>query len=156
MSYSAIIHAPFAAIGLRCSEQGVSQVDFIYDDQLEQAADGAVATQAVVQLQQYLGSAEQDLMLPLQIVGTPFQLRVWQALREIPVGEVRRYGDLAKQLGSSAQAVGNACRANPAPLFVPCHRVVAATGIGGFGGATDGPELTAKRWLLAHEGVNID
>ena len=80
-------------------------------------------------------------------------MRVWQALQKIPYGEVKTYGQLAKELKSSARAVGNACRANPIPIVIPCHRIVAVSGIGGYAGKTDGPVLERKRWLLAHEGI---
>ncbi len=69
----------------------------------------------------------------------------------IPVGETRRYGDAASALNSAARAVGGACRRNPVPLVVPCHRIVAANGLGGFDGQRDGAELDFKQWLLNHE-----
>lgn len=84
--------------------------------------------------------------------GTRFQQRVWQALQQIPAGETRRYGELAESLNSSARAVANACRANPLPILVPCHRVVAADELGGYMGHTDGEVVAIKRWLLHHEG----
>ena len=83
--------------------------------------------------------------------GTLFQQRVWRALRRIPSGQVRSYGQLARTLGTSARAVGGACRANPIPVLIPCHRVVAANGEGGFMGKTAGRAMTIKRWLLHHE-----
>ncbi|BCX87823.1 methylated-DNA-[protein]-cysteine S-methyltransferase [Methylomarinovum tepidoasis] len=89
---------------------------------------------------------------PLRLTGTPFQHRVWGALLGIPAGQVRTYGTLAAQLQTSPRAVAAACRANPCPVAVPCHRVVAATGLGGYCGATRGPRLEIKKWLLAHEG----
>jgi methylated-DNA-[protein]-cysteine S-methyltransferase len=73
-------------------------------------------------------------------------------LRSIPPGRTRTYGELASKLGTSARAVGGACRANPCPVVVPCHRVVAANGLGGFAGDTSGRKLEVKRWLLRHEG----
>jgi methylated-DNA-[protein]-cysteine S-methyltransferase len=76
---------------------------------------------------------------------------VWQRLREIPAGRTLSYGVLARELGTSARAVGGACRANPVPLAIPCHRVVAATGLGGYSGARGGDWLEKKRWLLRHE-----
>jgi methylated-DNA-[protein]-cysteine S-methyltransferase len=85
-------------------------------------------------------------------VGTAFQHRVWRALRTIPPGQVRTYGELARSLASGPRAVGNAARANPWPVVVPCHRLVASQGLGGYGGATQGRGLAIKRWLLAHEG----
>jgi methylated-DNA-[protein]-cysteine S-methyltransferase len=105
-----------------------------------------------VLLQGYFGDATTDIP-PLQPArGTPFQRRVWGLLQQIPVGEVRRYGEIASALGSSARAVAGACRANPLPILIPCHRVVAATGLGGYMGEIDGGALEIKRWLLHHEG----
>jgi len=90
--------------------------------------------------------------LPLAVQGTPFQRRVWQALGRIPSGTTRSYGELAAALGSSARAVGGACRRNPVPVVVPCHRVIAAGGAaGGFMGQRDGEAVAIKTWLLNHE-----
>ncbi len=83
--------------------------------------------------------------------GTKFRLRVWAELRRIPRGETRSYGEIADELGKrkAARAVGGACGANPIPVLIPCHRVVAANGsLGGFSGG-----LEWKRKLLAIEGV---
>jgi methylated-DNA-[protein]-cysteine S-methyltransferase len=85
--------------------------------------------------------------------GTPFQCRVWQALRDIPPGTTRTYGELARDLGTSPRAIGGACRANPCLIAVPCHRVVARDGLGGFAGERGGKRLAVKRWLLRHEGA---
>ncbi|TAM44799.1 MAG: MGMT family protein, partial [Gammaproteobacteria bacterium] len=76
---------------------------------------------------------------------------VWNALQRIPAGKVLSYGDLARKLKTGPRAVGNACRANPIPVVVPCHRVVASNGKGGFMGKTGGKALVIKDWLLAHE-----
>jgi methylated-DNA-[protein]-cysteine S-methyltransferase len=92
---------------------------------------------------------------PLRLSGTPFQRRVWARLRQIPPGATRTYGELARQLETSPRAVGGACRANPVALFVPCHRVVAASGAGGFYGQSTGRWPAIKRWLLAREGVTL-
>jgi methylated-DNA-[protein]-cysteine S-methyltransferase len=92
--------------------------------------------------------------LPIAPAGTGFQRRVWDCLRRIPPGRTRSYGDIARELGSGARAVGNACRANPLLLLIPCHRVVAAHGRGGFAGHTSGHWPEIKAWLLAHEGAD--
>ena len=85
--------------------------------------------------------------------GTAFQRRVWQAIAQIPSGSVMSYQALAHKVGSGARAVANACGANPLPILIPCHRVVAARGWGGFmQGSPEG--LAIKRWLLQHEGVS--
>ncbi len=105
-------------------------------------------------LQQYFAHAGECRWPLADLPGTAFQQRVWQALLRIPAGETRSYGVLAAELGSSAQAVGNACRSNPVPIVIPCHRVVAVNGMGGYAGATAGYKMQIKRWLLQHEGVS--
>ncbi len=103
----------------------------------------------------YFREPTRRIDLPVQLRGTPFQRRAWQLIAAIPPGATRTYGELAADLGSSARAVGGACRANPCPLVVPCHRVVARRGLGGFAGDRNGRLRDIKRWLLAHEGVSI-
>ncbi|MBS0002790.1 MAG: MGMT family protein [Thioalkalivibrio sp.] len=88
--------------------------------------------------------------------GSAHARRVWRALCAIPVGETRSYTQVAREIGSAARAVGQACRANPWPLFIPCHRVVPAGGwetgaAGGYAGNLDGPHADVKGWLLLHE-----
>ncbi len=123
--------------------------------ELESSQAGPLLEQLRIQLQNYFAAVPCGFNLPLQLKGTDFQQRVWAALQQIPMGEVRTYGQLAEQLHSSARAVGNACRHNPVPLIVPCHRVVSARGLGGFCGRTDGPEVRRKHWLLSHEGIEF-
>lgn len=90
------------------------------------------------------------LEIPLRPDGTVFQKRVWHAMSAIPSGRMRSYGELARELDSAAQAVGNACGANPIPILIPCHRVVGASGLGGYSG---GDGLTTKTALLRLEGA---
>ena len=115
----------------------------------------AIAARAADQLRGYLANPDIKFDLPLAVEGTPFQLKLWRALCEIPRGKTRTYGDLARELGGdsydTARAVGQACGDNRLPVVIPCHRVVAADGIGGFAHSSGGYLLEAKRWLLAHE-----
>ncbi|MBM4201079.1 MAG: methylated-DNA--[protein]-cysteine S-methyltransferase [Gammaproteobacteria bacterium] len=121
-------------------------------DEAEPQCVEPVIVEALEQLAAYFeGTLAGGFSVPLRSAGTPFERRVWGALVAIPVGMTISYGRLAGQLGSSARAVAGACRANPWPLLVPCHRVVGAHGLGGYCGATDGPWLEVKRWLLRHE-----
>jgi len=118
-----------------------------------QAATSALAREAAAQLQAYLRDPQHRFDLPLAVSGSDFQRRVWAAIAAIKSGETLSYGEMARKLGSSARAVGGACGANPLPLVVPCHRVVAAGGgLGGFARSRDGFLPAVKRWLLAHEG----
>ena len=107
---------------------------------------------ACQQIIRYLKNPKSSFDIALSQHGTVFQQRVWQAIAAIPMGQVRTYGELAHDIGSGPRAVANACGANNLPLVVPCHRVVAQRGLGGFmQGKTNG--LFIKQWLLEHEGV---
>ena len=87
----------------------------------------------------------------LRPAGTVFQRRVWAMIAAIPAGHTSTYADIAAHLHTAPRAVGQACGANPVPLLVPCHRVVARGGLGGFARCDGGYLLEVKRWLLAHE-----
>lgn len=105
------------------------------------------------QLREYFAGCRTEFDLPLALAGTEFQRKVWAALRRIPFGQVRRYGDIAKTLHkpAAARAVGAACGKNPLPIVVPCHRVVGSSGsLTGFAGG-----LHLKEWLLRHEGIEL-
>ncbi|MFP3867881.1 MAG: methylated-DNA--[protein]-cysteine S-methyltransferase [Desulfobacteraceae bacterium] len=97
----------------------------------------------------FAGRVQNFAHLRLDLAGTPFQLRVWQELRQIPLGSTASYGELARHLGllKGARAVGGALRANPLPIIIPCHRIISADG--SLGGFSTG--LHVKRWLLDHE-----
>jgi len=110
-------------------------------------ADAPVVQRALAALRAYFRRPASFPRLPLAPEGTSFQQRVWRALCAIPPGQVRRYGELAHSLGTGSRAVGGACRANPIPILIPCHRVVAAAGAGGYSQG-----LARKEWLLRHEG----
>lgn len=109
----------------------------------------------IEELNAYINNPRHRFNLPLHIEGTPFQKMVWKALQAIPSGTVISYQDLAKKLETSPRAIGNACRANPIAIVIPCHRVVAKKGMGGFCGKTSGKMTHIKKWLLRHEGVEL-
>lgn len=104
--------------------------------------------QARAQLQAYFDGTRLQFDLPLAPPGTPYRQRVWQALCAIPPGQVASYGDIARAAGGSPRSVGGANGANPIPIIIPCHRVVAAAGLGGYSSPGG---LATKSWLLAHE-----
>ena len=115
------------------------------------SAKNALAERAARQLERYREDPDAPFDLPLLVEGSPFQKSVWGAMCAIPRGRTRTYGDLAKELRGEARSVGQACGDNRLPIVIPCHRVVAANGIGGFSHTTEGYLIEAKRWLLAHE-----
>lgn len=123
---------------------------------VEPTRDDALGWAVAQQLREYFAGTRRDFDLPLAPEGTEFRQRVWNALRSIPYGETRTYRDIAAQVGAprGMQAVGQANRHNPIPIVIPCHRVVAGDGIGGYAGEAAGGKTTdTKRWLLRHEGV---
>ena len=104
-------------------------------------------------LKTILAGSEPKRFPPLDLVGTEFQKSVWHALQKISIGKTKSYGQIAQAIGKpkAVRAVGGACGANPIPVLVPCHRVLAANRkIGGFSGGLD-----RKRELLAREGVKF-
>ncbi len=102
------------------------------------------------QLTAYFDGSLTEFDLPLRVEGSAFQRDVCDQIAAIPYGETRSYGEIAKALGAPAQAVGGGCGGNPIPVIIPCHRVLGATGLGGFS-ARGGVET--KVWLLKHEGA---
>jgi methylated-DNA-[protein]-cysteine S-methyltransferase len=151
MKYQAIISAPFGKLGIRCSDTDLLGVEFLPNSAKLQAPAGEMAQTVCAELQAYLADPQHEIDLPFELDGTHHQCNVWQAMLDIPSGQTRSYGELAAQIGSSAQAVGQACGSNPIPLVIPCHRVVGKQGLGGFMHRADADALNIKRWLLAHE-----
>lgn len=153
--FSAIVAAPFGAVGIRTAAGSVHELVYLPPHFSEKAAADAAAELAARQVERYLLDPDFVFTLTLPAVGSAFQRKVWQAIASIPRGAVRTYGQVAKHIGSAPRAVGQACGANWYPLVIPCHRVTAAGGLGGFASHADenGFHLSVKRWLLKHEGV---
>ncbi len=140
---------------LEADDQAVTRVYLPGTAPADPAADWSATPDhlraAAGQVREYLGGTRRSFELPLSATGTPFQRGVWNALAGIPFGETISYAELARRVGrpGAFRAVGQANGANPLPIVVPCHRVVASGGgIGGYGGG-----LPMKRWLLALEGA---
>jgi methylated-DNA-[protein]-cysteine S-methyltransferase len=148
-----MLKTPFALLGVRADEQALSEIVFLSRDGDALSPQNRLAERACAQIERYVEDPQYRFDLPLARGGTDFQRRVWRKISAIEAGRTRSYGELARELGSAARAVGQACGANPLPLVVPCHRVLAAGGIGGFGHHEGGFHLAVKRWLLAHEGA---
>lgn len=151
--FNAVIDAPFGKVGIRTVGQALREIVYLPGHTASVEPDCELAARAAEQIGQYFENADAGFDLPLAPLGTDFQRRVWDGICAIEAGEVLTYGELAKRIGGlSPRAVGQACGDNPFPLVIPCHRVVSASGLGGFahhGG--DGFFRDVKRWLLAHE-----
>jgi methylated-DNA-[protein]-cysteine S-methyltransferase len=154
--FSAIVAAPFGAIGIRTEDACVRELVYLPPHFQEKDAQDAVADEAARQVERYFADPDFAFNLPMTALGSAFQRRVWDAICAIPRGSVRTYGQIAKLIESAPRAVGQACGANWFPLVIPCHRVTASGGLGGFSNHDDenGFHLSVKRWLLKHEGAS--
>jgi methylated-DNA-[protein]-cysteine S-methyltransferase len=151
MDYQAKLSVPFGVLGVRCTGDALTGIEFLVPGTAPQPPSSALAQKVCEQLSAYLIDPDFRFNLPLKPDGTLHQQKVWQAIRNIPRGETRSYGELAAKLKSGARAIGQACGANPIPIIIPCHRVVGKSGLGGFMRHAGGKSLDIKRWLLAHE-----
>ena len=152
--HDALINAPFGAVVISVHDNQLAINLLIESPSVEnQPSTHTLVKQAYEQIMQYLRQPTAKIDLPIKVYGTAFQQRVWQAIVAIPAGQTYTYGQLAKKIGSGPRAVANACGANNVPLVIPCHRVVAQHGIGGFMQGKQNAVLI-KQWLLAHEGMN--
>ena len=150
-----ILDSPLGPLSI-CSEEGaIVAIDYPRGRLPVSTGRDKTVQQLAKQLSLYFKNPTHHFDVPLSLHGTDFQRRVWREMQSIPAGETRSYGEVAKRLNSSPRAVGNACRANPVPIVIPCHRIVAKTGPGGYGGQTAGRNLRIKTWLLQHEGVTF-
>jgi methylated-DNA-[protein]-cysteine S-methyltransferase len=171
MNYQALLPVPFCTLGIRCENETLTAIEFLPAGVMSPR--NTFAELVCEQLLRYFENPDTPFSIPLTAIPdltltrtehmqhrtnvtvfpTAHQLKVWQAIRHIPRGQTRRYGELATTLHSSAQAVGQACGANRIPIIIPCHRVVSKIGLGGFMNSSNETTLNIKRWLLSHEGV---
>ncbi len=156
--WAAVMEAPFGKLGVKTefTENSLFISEVLYVSQLESLIDpkNELAQQFCEQAEHYFKDPQFQFQLPTLLKGTSFQRKVWSFIDSIPQGTVVTYGHLAKEIGSAPRAVGGACGANPYPLIVPCHRVVANSGIGGFAKEdAEGYHRNIKTWLLKHEGI---
>jgi len=149
--YDAVVEFPKMKVAVRTRDERVAEICYLPPSVAPSTPANVLAERAARQLEAYRDDPNTVFNLPLLIEGSEFQRRLWDALCEIPRGKTLTYGELARRLGVDARAIGQACGDNRLPIVIPCHRVVAANGIGGFAHATSGYLLEAKRWLLAHE-----
>ena len=154
-TYASILTAPGFSIGIECNADEITGISYL-EPRPEVAPKTPLAQEAVRQFRAWLKDPAYAFGLPLAPAGTHYQRRVWSQIATIPAGQTRSYGEVAAAIGSGPRAVGNACGANPYPIVVPCHRVVAANhALGGFGKNSGGFLLDVKRWLLRHENAQL-
>ena len=149
--FQAKLDTPFALVGVRTEGATLAEIVYLPRSAGTLAPANALAERACAQIEKYVADPGFRFKLPMKQVGTAFQRRVWNMIASIPCGQTRTYGDIARALRSGPRAVGQACGTNYFPLVIPCHRVVAANGLGGFAHSSGGYLLEVKRRLLAHE-----
>jgi methylated-DNA-[protein]-cysteine S-methyltransferase len=147
----AVIDAPFGQLRLTANHDSLTGIEFLLEPQATVKPASPLLKETEAQLLAYFRNPNHQFDLPMRLQGTPFQRGVWQALCDIPPGAPLTYGQLAKKLSTAPRAIGGACGANPIPIIVPCHRVVSASGLGGFMRTRYLGPLNIKSWLLAHE-----
>ena len=155
-SYWTSLNSPVGPVRIRSDETVITAIEFATGEPVDGKRDDDLPVLAAArsQLRSYFAQERTDFDLPIALRGTPFQVRVWDALRTIPYGTTTGYGSIADRLGlpkGSARAVGAANGANPIAIVVPCHRVVGSSGrLVGYAGGLD-----RKRSLLALEGMEL-
>ncbi len=149
--YNAVIDLPFSRVAICADDEGLSQLTPVTRATKLKKADNSVAEETCRQLKSYAANSGFRFSVAVNTDGTAFQKKIWRALCSIPGDQTVTYGELAQKLHTSARAVGNACRRNPVPIVVPCHRVVARNGSGGYMGKRQGSAIRLKNWLLRHE-----
>lgn len=143
------ILSPTGTLRVDAHESKLTSIEFLFEEPSENTNPNHLTDEAVFQLQQYFKGHLTRFDLPLQQIGTPFQLEVWKALEKIPFGHTWTYGQLANTLGdrNKVRAVGAANGKNPFAIVVPCHRVIGQSGeLVGYAGG-----LNRKQWLLNFE-----
>ena len=150
------LETPVGILGVLAGPAGVRRVGWRLDPHGAPARPDNTVQQALRQLREYFAGERRDFDLPLEWPRLePTTAAVLKALTEVGYGETVTYGELARRSGTGipARAIGSIMAANPWPVVVPCHRVVAADGLGGYSGGDRGHELETKRWLLETEGA---
>lgn len=141
------VDTPIGPVWIEALEGAITRVGW---GPIEDPDDNDLLRKAAAEMRAYFDGTLQAFSVPIHHGRTDATGKVLDAMLAIPMGETRQYGDIAKDVGLPAQAVGQACGANRIPILIPCHRVLSATGLGGFS-APGGVET--KVWLLRHEGA---
>jgi methylated-DNA-[protein]-cysteine S-methyltransferase len=149
--FDVVVEFPKMKVGVTTRDHRVVEIRYLPPTTALKPAANAFAATVAEQLERYRTDPDTKFDFPVVIEGSPLQRGVWDAMCAIPRGKTRTYGDIARDLGADARDIGQACGDNRFPIVIPCHRVVAANGLGGFGHATSGYLLEVKRWLLMHE-----
>jgi len=151
-AFEAVIDSPLGMLGIKLIDDRLAELHFLASDASEFSSDSLAVKKIITELGNYFTDAKHVFDVPYVLSGTALQRKIWQVISKIPVGTTISYGEVAKKLGTGPRVIGNACRSNPIPIVIPCHRIVASNGdLCGYCGFTKGLSLNNKKWLLEHE-----
>ncbi len=154
--YQAIINTPVCKLKVSYDKVYIHNVSWYLGTSVPYHSNDQIILNLINELQNYFDNPLYKINCKTKLSGTVFQNRVWRSLKAIPSGKTLTYGDLAAKLNSAPQAIGQACKYNPLPLIVPCHRIIAKQDLGGFLGKTSGKLLDIKALLLDNESRSLN
>ncbi len=146
-----IIATPVGTIKITSTDDELIGAEFLANTKKSTPTNDPISQKTKSQIIAYFKNPNHVFDLPIKMNGTIFQKKVWRELQKIPAGKTLTYGELAKKLKTSPRAIGNACRANPLPIIIPCHRIISQKGLSGFAGKQTGRLINIKKFLLSHE-----
>jgi len=152
-NYDAIYKTPVAPVRIATHADKIIAIDWLHANCHSIFPRSKLSKQVCRSLEDYFKKACAFPAYNFHLQGTSFQKRIWKALQKIPPGGVLAYGQLAKKLNTSSRAIAQACRTKLVAIIIPCHRIVAATGLGGYSGIKKRTGI--KQWLLRYEGVEL-
>ncbi len=155
-AFQAKLATPFAVLGIRTVGERLTDIAYLPRGVATLAPLNKLAERVCRQIECYVDDPQYRFTLPFDLLGTDFQCRVWHEMSKIKSGKTITYKQLARRIQSAPRAVGGACGRNRLPLLIPCHRVLASNGIGGFMHTRSGDPIAIKKWLLTHEGAHFE
>lgn len=147
------LETPIGNIFVEADDAHIYQISYDKQPTKKNLVASKTVKQLDKQLKLYFKNPNYDFDLPMKLHGTELQKKIWKCIHAIPHGKTLTYSDIAKKVKTHPRVVGNACRANPIPLVIPCHRVTAKNHLGGYSGETSGRQMDKKIWLLTHENI---
>lgn len=149
--YDCVFSTSMGKLGVVVDAGQVAAIDFLQGQASLQKPKNKAVSRIVSKIKGYFLKPQTKFNLIINLQGMLLQQKIWRLLQKIPVGKTITYGELAQKVGTSPRVIGNACRLNPLPIIIPCHRVIAKSGLGGYCGQVRGKPSKIKRWLLQHE-----
>ena len=152
--YSCVINSCVGKLGIVVTNNQIAKIDYLSSKACLISPKNLITRRVVAKIKKYFCNPKLKFDWAMNLNGTVLQVKIWQALQKIPSGKTITYGELARKIGTSPRVIGNACRRNPLPIIIPCHRVVAASGLGGYCDNINSGVVKIKERLLRYENKN--